>query len=443
MELQDNPEKRPLSSLEIPLWRNRDYLLLLGGQAVSSVGTQLSQFAFPLLVLALSGSAAWAGITSALVAVPYLLLSLPAGALVDRWNRKRVLIFCDIGRALCLASIPVALLLGHLTLLQLCLAALVEGSLYVFFNVAEAAALPRVTWNERQLQTAASQSETTKNVAYTLGPALGGLLLGLGRALPFVVDACSYVVSVLSLLFITREFQEEREEHPRPLRIEIREGVTWLWRHRVLRFLAVLAGVGNGLDNAVLLLFLVIGTHQGASPWAIGVVYAVAGAGGIAAAFAADWAQRRFSMVTITLWAQWVSVLIFPVYLFEPSLLLLGVITCLLTAASTLQGVTQYGYRLSLIPDELQGRVNSVFRLVAFAGPPIFLAGTGLLLQAGGVLVAVLALWIILVAITACAAITLRHQESGGAVPVFSVQREAMEQMPPAPGNDTPIEKEF
>src|SRR5579863_2777914 len=109
----------------VPLWRNRDYMLLWSGQMVSSVGTRVSQLAFPLLVLALTHSPAQAGLIAALRGLPYALFILPAGALVDRWNRKRVMILCDTGRALALGSIPVALLLGHLSLIQLYSVALV------------------------------------------------------------------------------------------------------------------------------------------------------------------------------------------------------------------------------------------------------------------------------------------------------------------------------
>ncbi len=92
------------------LWLNREYMLLWSGQVVSSVGTQVSQLAFPLLILALTGSAAQAGFAGALRALPYLFFSLPAGALIDRWDRKLTMIICNSGRAISLASIPIAAL---------------------------------------------------------------------------------------------------------------------------------------------------------------------------------------------------------------------------------------------------------------------------------------------------------------------------------------------
>jgi len=154
-----------------PLWRNRDYLLLWSGQAVSLIGTQVSQLTFPLLILALTRAPVQAGIAGALKALPYLVLSLPAGALVDRWNRKRVMILCDSGRTLALGSIPLALMLGHLTILHIYLVALIEGTLFVFFNLAEVSCLPRVV-SPAQLPTAVARNETTTNIGYLLGPSL-------------------------------------------------------------------------------------------------------------------------------------------------------------------------------------------------------------------------------------------------------------------------------
>ncbi|HEV8192603.1 MAG TPA: MFS transporter, partial [Ktedonobacterales bacterium] len=155
------------------LFRNRDYMLLWGGQTVSTIGTEVSMVAFPFLVLALTGSPAQAGLMGGLRALPYLLFSLPAGALIDRWNRKTVMILCDAGRALALGSIPLALILGQLTLVQLYTVSAAEGTLFVFFNLAEVASLPRVVPKE-QLPAANAQYSATEGTSALVGPALGG-----------------------------------------------------------------------------------------------------------------------------------------------------------------------------------------------------------------------------------------------------------------------------
>ena len=125
-----------------PFVRNRDYMLLWSGQVVSTLGSAASGIVYPLLILALTNSPAAAGFAGALAALPYLIFSLPVGALIDRWDRKRVMILCDVGRGLTLASIPIAMALHVLTVWQIYAAAFVEGSLFVFFNIAEGPCTP-------------------------------------------------------------------------------------------------------------------------------------------------------------------------------------------------------------------------------------------------------------------------------------------------------------
>src|SRR2546430_11828576 len=241
--IEEPMEAEPTAHARRPvaLWRNRDYVLLWSGQMISSVGTRVSMLAFPLLVLAITHSPAQAGLIGAMRALPYALLILPAGALVDRWNRKRVMILCDIGRAIVLGSIPITLILGHLTIAQLYIVSLVEGTLFTFFGLAETACLPQVVSKE-QLPTAAAQGMVIDSVSGLIGPSLGGVLYSIGRAIPFLTDAISYGASVLSLFFIKVKFQEEREPRPLQLWPDIKEGISWLWHQPLIRFIAVLTG---------------------------------------------------------------------------------------------------------------------------------------------------------------------------------------------------------
>src|SRR5882672_3950862 len=170
------------------LWRNRNYMLLWGGQVVSTVGSSASQIIYPLLILALTDSPAAAGIAASLHALPYLLFSLPVGALVDRWDRKRVMIWSDLGRAAAVASIPVAMAFDVLSLTQIYLVSFVEGTLFVFFNLAEVTALSRVV-QPAALPQAAAQNEAAFGIANIVGPSFGTVLFqSIGRAAPFVAD---------------------------------------------------------------------------------------------------------------------------------------------------------------------------------------------------------------------------------------------------------------
>src|SRR5258706_13483225 len=268
-ELVDLEEVKPKS-----LWLNLDYMLLWSGQLVSNVGTQVSTLAFPLLILAVTGSPAQAGFVGALRALPYVIFSLPAGALIDRWDRKRTMILCDTGRALSLASIPVALVTGHLTIIQLYLVSSIEGTLFVFFNIAEAACLPRVVPKE-QLPAATAQNMATDGVTTLIGPSLGGALYTVGRLLPFLADAISYAVSVCSLFFIRVKFQKERVAARRKLWVEIREGPAWLWHHPLIRFIAILPGGYNLISSAFILIIILLAQGQHASSLIIRLIFAI------------------------------------------------------------------------------------------------------------------------------------------------------------------------
>lgn len=126
-----------------PPRRQREYLLW-SGQVVATVGANASGTIYPLLILALTGSPALASWAAALRILPFLVLCLPVGALVDRWNRWRVMMVCHVGRGLAVAVLPVAMWADALSVGLICAVAVVEGALHVLFNIAETSVLPRV-----------------------------------------------------------------------------------------------------------------------------------------------------------------------------------------------------------------------------------------------------------------------------------------------------------
>lgn len=184
-------------------------MVLWSGQIVSNLGDGVGNIATPLLILALTGSPVQAGAVFALQQVMFVILSLPAGALVDRWDRKRVMIVCDAGRGLATASVLLALWTGHLTMAQLYLFAVLLGIFSTLFNFAEVACLPNVV-GKGQIPAATSQNQAANAATGLIAPPLGGFLFGIDRAVPFLVDAISNAASVASLRFIRAEFQQER-----------------------------------------------------------------------------------------------------------------------------------------------------------------------------------------------------------------------------------------
>ncbi|HLB49090.1 MAG TPA: MFS transporter [Anaerolineales bacterium] len=366
------------------LWRNRDFMLLWSGQVVSTLGGVASAVVLPLLVLAITDSPTAAGIAGALWSLPYLLFSLPVGALIDRWDRKRVMILCDIGRALLLGSIPIAMALNALTIWQLYITQFLEGTLFVFFNIAEAAALPRVV-AKSQLPEASAQNEAAFGVAGILGPSIGAFLYqSISRAIPFIMDSVSYAASVISLTLIRARLQAERTATNRNLRAEIVEGVSWLWRQPLIRFMAFLTGGINLVFAANGLILIVLAKRLGAGDAVIGILFSVGAVGTIVGSLIGGWVQKRFSFGQVITVVIWIIFLSFPFYAIAPHTLVLGIIAAVLALTIPIYNVVQFSYRLALIPDELQGRVNSAFRLIAFGFQPLGVALAGALLEGIG-----------------------------------------------------------
>jgi predicted MFS family arabinose efflux permease len=371
-----------------PLWRNPDFLLLWGGQVVSSLGSRVSGLALPLLLLASTGSPLWAGILTALDGVPAIVLGLPIGALVDRWDRKRMLVLSDLARALALGSVPALILLGNLTLPLLIAVVLVEGTLGTFFSHARGAAVARVVRKD-QLANAIAQEQATDSLSGMIGPAIGGILFGLGAALPFLVDAGSFLISAISLSFLKGPLQspDNRAGQKVSLAIlgaEIRDGLAWLRDGPSLRVLALLTGGLHFFSAGSSLIFILLAQRLGATSAEIGILIGTAGLGSLVGALLSAVLLRRFSVGRVIVLSAWVWALGWPLYVLAPSVLWLGVVNALGWIVDPIYTVAQTTYRLGLVPDEYLGRANSVFRLMTVGLQPLGLALAGALLQVMG-----------------------------------------------------------
>jgi MFS family permease len=374
----------------VPLRRNRDFVLLQLGQGLSTLGSTSTYVAYPLLVLALSHSPAKAGVVGFANVLPYALFALFAGVVADRVDRKRLMIAMDLVRAAAMASIVAALAADVLTFWQVAVAAFVEGSAFVFFNIAEVGALRSVV-PARQLQEAAA-AEQSRYAAVTLaGPSVGGVLFGLGRSLPFLADAISYAASILTLTSMRTPFQEARERDPAPLRRQIREGVSWLWSHAYLRTSALIFAGQNFAFSGIYLVFVVIAKRHGLSSAAIGALIGVFGVASLAGALAAPRMARALSMRAIMLGNQWLSSAIILCAVAPGPYVLLACVLPIAFVSPALNSVV-VGYRTAITPDHLVGRVSSVARNLAQIAAPLGPLVAGFLLGAYSSRVALLVL---------------------------------------------------
>jgi MFS family permease len=392
-----------------PLRRNRDFVLLQTGQALSTVGSEAAGVAYALLVLSLTHSPAKAGVAAFVRLAPWPLFALPAGVAVDRWNRKHLMILSDVVRTVAVGLLAVVIATGHVTFGVIAVVAFVEGTMYVLFNIAEIGAVRSVVATE-QLPRAFATEQARLSSVYLAGPPLGGFLFGLGRSLPFIFDAISYAFSTGTLLAMRTPFQEERVETAETnLRAEIKEGLAWLWSHTFLRICALLFAAVNFVWGALELTIIVTARRQGLHPAAIGLLIAVIGALSLAGSLAAPWFHRLLSMRTTIIASSWLALGV-GTYLLWPSAYALVAGTAPLAFFIPTQNAMIIGYRVAIIPDRLQGRVNSVARSLALMALPLGPVVAGVLLGAFSPRATVFALllWVTAIAIVTTASRTIR-----------------------------------
>jgi MFS family permease len=364
----------------VPLRRNRDFQLLWVGQTLSALGSRVSALAFPLLVLATTGSPAKAGIVIFAGTLPLLLFTLPAGVVVDRLDRKRVMIACDTARALALGSIPIAIGFDRLTFTHVVIVAAIEGIGYVFFDVADRAALRHIVPFE-QLPAAVSRIQAREYAAILLGKPLGGLLFGLGRTLPFVFDAISYAISVVTVLLIRPRLQETRVEPRRHLLAEVGEGISWLARHRILRTTSLLGAANDAVINALFLAIIVAAADRGGSSLEIGTAIAFIGVGGLVGAILSTRIAPRLSIRGAVVGSLAIVAGLMPLLAVAPHPLLIGAVYGAMFVPFPTWNAVVGAYQLAVVPDRLQARVASVRTLMNFGTVPFSALAVGFALD--------------------------------------------------------------
>ncbi|MCP2339412.1 MFS transporter [Actinomadura rupiterrae] len=364
------------------LWRNRNFVLLWTGQTFSEIGTRMTSVAFPLLVLSLTGSPARAGLAGFAATLPYFLLYLPAGALVDRWDRRRVMIFAEIGQFAALGGLAVALVLHAVTLPHILAAAFVSGSCFVFCSVAQRALLPAIVPAERLTEALARQETKSRSAALTGSP-LGGLLFGVAHSLPFLADAASYLISLGTVLGIRTE--PRRPSAPprlRDLAGEIRTGLRWLWHEPFVRTSVVLSSAVNLMFQALILALIVLSRDLGAGSAGTGLVLGCFGAGGLLGALIAPHLPALFSSRTVAITVAWIWATTAPLLALATSPYELAAIIACMAIAGPLWNVVVVGYQYQVIPDHLLGRVKSVVLLTSWGSMPLGQLLGGYLLSA-------------------------------------------------------------
>lgn len=397
------------------LIRNRSFTLLWTGDTLSELGSQATTVAMPLLVLSLTGSPAKAGLVGLARTLAYPLAPLPAGVVADRVSRRRLMLACALFRALAMLSVVIALALGRPPLWQLAVVAFLDAGLWSTSTIAERGLLPHVV-AASELADAVALNEARASVGVIGGPPIGGALFQAARSLPFLADAGSFAFAALAVLGVRTAPSAAHVATPgrrgvRAAVADIREGASWLWHQPFLRAGSLLYAAANVTFVSMELLAVLVSRHHHASSTAIGVAFALVGAGGVIGAMLAGPVRRRMSPRVAVLAEPWFAVACVPCLLLCHSALAVGVVFAAAFLPIPLSSSVVVGRRLALTPDALRGRVQASSAFIsgglAWVGPPL----VGLLFQDVGEAATVLALagWALAVAVVATASRSLRR----------------------------------
>jgi hypothetical protein len=361
-----------------PGWRSR---LFLAGQSVSLLGDGLAALAVPLLVLDLTSNPVAAGIAAAAVTIGYLLVGLPAGVLVDRFDPWPVMMLMDAARALMFAALFAAATAGVLTVSLVLAVAVLAGACSVFFETALVVAVKDLYAGPGLLR-ANSAFELVNQLSLVIGPAAVGLLAAAGsiRAALFA-DAVTFAVSLLSLTVL------RRAKRPRPARGrrrwreaggEVRAALRYLLSVRLLVVITAVQVVVNLCLGVEKLIIYFARVTLALGPLAVGAVVAAGGAGGVLGALTAAWLAARLSETRLVFLAVALAGAAVAAMSTAGSFAALAAVNLGYAWAVTVASLVNRTKRQRIVPAELLGRVTSTVRMLFLTADPlgVVLAGT-------------------------------------------------------------------
>ncbi|MFF5969361.1 MFS transporter [Streptomyces collinus] len=365
---------------QVPLRRNKGFRMLWIGQLLSDTGTQISGIAYPLLVLALTHSAVLAGVVGTVRAITVLCLQLPAGALSDRFDRRLTMIICDITRAVLLALLGILIVLDLASWQVVLAVSLIEAAAGAIFDPSAAAALPGIV-PDGQLEQAWAATEGRTYGASLAGPALGGVLFGMGRAVPFLADAVSFAVSFCMVSRIRGRFRPEKAAGRTSLWREVTDGLQLVWQVPILRAAVIQTPLVNFAFSGVIFSIILAMQQHGTSTAVIGLVQAAIAAGGLLGAVVAPRLQGRMRLATLTTTITLAGALLFgAAALLIPSPLVAAPVALALLLAPAANGAL-VAVVLRSAPEDMRGRVISTVMMAATALAALAPLIAGLIVQ--------------------------------------------------------------
>ncbi len=345
---------------------------LLGAVIVSNLGDGIMVVAFPLLVASITRDPVLVAGATVIGRIPWLLFALPAGALVDRMDRRRVMVGVDWVRGAVVGVLGILLLVGDVSLAIVYVIAFMLGSAETMFDTASEAFLPLLVGSD-DLDAANGRLQASEWATNSfVGPAAGAGLFAVAAALPFLFNSVSFAIAAVLVASIGGNFAREAADDQQKLRTDIGEGLRWLWGHTVLRTLSIMAGVTNLVGMGIVAIFVLFAQDiLDLGDVGYGLIITTIGAGGLGGALIAPLITKRFGQGT-TLLASVGGLGVGSLAMgLTSNAIVAGVIACFYGFLVALWNVVAISLRQRLTPDDLRGRVASVARLLAWGTQPL------------------------------------------------------------------------
>ena len=361
-----------------------NYWRLWWANAISSTGDGAFVAALPLLAVTITRDPRLVAVVTAAGYLPWMVLSLPAGALVDRYDRATLMWRAQAVQAAVVAAVAVLVVFRIANIAVLGIAGLLLGSAEVIFSNAAQAILPALVPPELLPKANGSQQVSLTVGETFLGPPAGSLLFAVAAALPFGLDALSFAGSAALLARLPRS-REDAGQARQPIRAQIAEGLRWLSRHRLLRVVAVLLGVfnfANQMGQAVLVLLATQTLHVGTRGY--GLLLAVTAVGSVIGGLVSPPVTRRLGILPSLILAGAIDAAVFAGLGLAPDAAVAALMLAGQGFAVTMWNVVTVSLRQQVVPAHLLGRVNSVYRMLGWGLMPVGALAGGFVAHAAG-----------------------------------------------------------
>ncbi|MEV8114703.1 MFS transporter [Streptomyces xiamenensis] len=396
---------------EKPLFRNRDFQAMWISQFFAAVAKESAEIAYPLLILATTGSATYAGAVGAVQLVVAGLMSLPGGSLTDRFDRRMTIILCDLARVVLLTLFGVLVIAGDPPMAVIFAIVVLSAACLGISNPAGLAAIKQLV-PPSQFTQATAQNQIRFFGATVIGPPIGGAFFGIARALPFLSAAVAFLISAVLLLFIKKPLQAPREavtdtapatgdadpggrkdggegkdgKPGKPAKGGMLQGFRFIRRQPVILILLIWAMGSNMAFNhsGMFLALIATAEHRDASEAAIGTTLAVAGSGGLIGSLLAGLVLKWVKPSLIIVYAVWIGPVAAVLLMLTPGVLPLGVIVACVFVRAGVVNALIYGYIAALVPDDLQGRVLGAVGFVGMIAQPLGIFSIGAIFDLAG-----------------------------------------------------------